>query len=72
MVFDDHQWRLSEGNEKVNYSQLDLLRNENKTLQEENQLLKFKLDLLLDMVSTTKLDLLNTELELQQYRDKKK
>lgn len=55
-------------NGEVVHQQLLQLKDHNRQLQEENQMLKFKMDLLLDMLASTKLDMLDSELELQKYK----
>ncbi|KAI3644077.1 hypothetical protein MP228_010241 [Amoeboaphelidium protococcarum] len=72
LVFQNHMWQLdgAEEDQGKPSGSITQLRKENTNLQKENQLLKFKLELLIDMLSTTKLDLVNTELELKSYKTK--
>ncbi|KAI3629842.1 hypothetical protein MIR68_011277 [Amoeboaphelidium protococcarum] len=72
LVFQNHTWQLdgAEEDQAKPSGSITQLRKENTNLQKENQLLKFKLELLIDMLSTTKLDLVNAELELKSYKTK--
>ncbi|KAI9138194.1 Chibby family [Paraphysoderma sedebokerense] len=61
LIYENNLWSAAsiDGNHLKN--QINALTEANQTLQEENQFLKFKIGILLDMLSVTKLDLLRLQ-----------
>ncbi|KAJ1512753.1 hypothetical protein HMI54_008607 [Coelomomyces lativittatus] len=61
LIYEDGMWVAGNMEGMQLKEQLHVLTEKNQQLQEENQLLKFKLELLMDMLSVTKLDLLRLQ-----------
>eukprot|EP01135_Chromosphaera_perkinsii_P000516 Nk52_evm10s106 gene=Nk52_evmTU10s106 len=67
LVFEDGEWS-SETVEAGNSGKgNEALQQNNRRLQEENQLLKYKLDILLDMLAVSNLDAIALEGELEEF-----
>ncbi|KAI9012947.1 Chibby family-domain-containing protein [Gaertneriomyces semiglobifer] len=68
LVYEDGEW-VNEGSVqpsgKPSSKEVDALTQRNKQLEKENQMLKFKANVLLDMLTGTKLDMLRLQQELQ-------
>ncbi|KAJ3190150.1 Protein chibby 1 [Gaertneriomyces sp. JEL0708] len=68
LVYEDGEW-VNEGSVqlsgKPSSKEVDALTQRNKQLEKENQMLKFKANVLLDMLTGTKLDMLRLQHELQ-------
>ncbi|ORZ32620.1 Chibby family [Catenaria anguillulae PL171] len=61
MVYENGIWVAATADGMQLKEQLTTLVDRNQQLQEENQLLKFKLELLMDMLAVTKLDVLRLQ-----------
>ncbi|KAL7746582.1 hypothetical protein RI367_008109 [Sorochytrium milnesiophthora] len=61
LLYENGAWAAAQLDGSNFREQVDALTDRNKQLQEENQLLKFKLEILLDMLSVTKLDMLRLQ-----------
>ncbi|KAI9362455.1 protein chibby-like protein 1 [Zopfochytrium polystomum] len=57
LVYENREWQAAGGAESKE------LAEKNRLLEVENQLLKFKLNMMMDMLSTAKLDLLTLQNE---------
>ncbi|TPX38336.1 hypothetical protein SmJEL517_g00325 [Synchytrium microbalum] len=64
LVYEDHQWKRGDGSSEKSAKMVDQLAERNRVLEAENQLLKFKVNVLLDMLAGTKLDLLEIQKEI--------
>ncbi|KAJ3034664.1 hypothetical protein HDV00_004803 [Rhizophlyctis rosea] len=73
LVYEDHEWRLDSGDIDDIMTQasgrkgaMTDLQERNRKLEGENELLKMKIDVLLDMLAVTKLDALQLQDKLRE------
>ncbi|TPX40354.1 hypothetical protein SeMB42_g06045 [Synchytrium endobioticum] len=64
LIYEDHNWKRADGSSDKTVKMVENLTDRNRALEAENQLLKFKVNVLLDMLAGTKLDLLEIQKEL--------
>ena len=67
LVFEDGEWTSETVEAGTSGRGNEALTSQNRKLQEENQLLKYKLDILLDMLAVSNLDAIALEGELEEF-----
>eukprot|EP00126_Sphaerothecum_destruens_P015498 Sdes_comp9507_c0_seq1m978 len=67
LVFEEGQWSSEKNPVHRSHSETETLQIQNRKLNEESQLLKYKVDILLDMLAVSNLDALGLEGELENY-----